>query len=83
MRTPARDKRDSGLSSGEVCGTNRPAGRLEAPLAGLLAASNTVTVQPRRARLLATAAPAKPAPTTRQLLDLTLNLCFLVTQLGL
>ena len=67
MRTPARDRRDSRLSSGDVCGTSSPAGRLDAPLAGALAVSTTVTAQPRRARLLATAAPARPAPMTTQL----------------
>ena len=67
-RTPLRLRRDSWLSSGDMCGTSRPAGRLEAPLAAWLAWSSTVTCQPRRARLAATALPARPAPTTTQVL---------------
>ena len=80
---PARDSRDRGLSSGEVCGTSSPAGKLDAPLAGSLAASSTVTAQPRLARLLATAAPARPAPITTHVAGLTFRFCFLLTQAGL
>ena len=66
-RTPLRDSFDSRLSSGDTCGTKRPAGKLDAPLAGASAASSTVTRQPRRAKLAATALPARPAPMTMQL----------------
>ena len=65
-RIPLRDRRDSTLSSGETCAANTPAGNPDAPVAGALAASSTVTCQLRRARLAATAAPAKPAPITMQ-----------------
>ena len=65
-RIPLRDRRDSTLSSGETCAANTPAGNPDAPAAGVLAASITVTCQPRRAKLAATAAPARPAPTTTQ-----------------
>ena len=65
-RIPLRDRRDSTLSSGETWAANTPAGNPDAPAAGALAASSTVTSQPRRARLAATAAPARPAPITMQ-----------------
>ena len=64
MRTPARDSRDSRLSSGEVWGASMPAGRPDEPAAGVAAASSTCTRQPRRARPAATPAPARPLPTT-------------------
>ena len=65
-RTPARDRRDSRLSSGEKCGASMPTGSPDAPAAGRSAASSTVTAQPRRDRLAAAAAPASPAPITTQ-----------------
>ncbi|MPN41599.1 hypothetical protein SDC9_189153 [bioreactor metagenome] len=66
VRTPARDRRESTLSSGETCGANTPAGSPDAPAAGPCA-SSTVTCQPRRAMLAAQALPARPAPMIRQL----------------
>lgn len=66
VRTPARDRREIRLSSCETLGANTPAGRPDAPAAGRSARSSTWTCQPRCARLAATAAPASPAPTTRQ-----------------
>ena len=65
-RTPLRDTREKTLSSGERCGANRPTGSPEAPAAGASPMSSTCTCQPRRARLAAVAAPARPAPITRQ-----------------
>ena len=69
-RTPLRDSRDSTPSSGEVCGASRPAGRPEAPLAGPGAESSTSTIQPRRAKLAATAAPAGQQKTIQQFITI-------------
>ena len=65
-RAPARVRRDTGRSSGDTCGATTPAGSPDAPVAGSSAWSSTVTRQPRWARLYATDAPARPAPTTTQ-----------------
>ena len=65
-RRPLRLSWDSTLSSGDTCGTTKPAGKPDAPWAGSGFASSTCTCQPRRARLLATAAPANPPPITTQ-----------------
>ena len=63
--SPARDRRDSTQSSGEVCGQNSPAGKPEAPSAGAAPWPKTVTCQPRWARLQAALLPASPAPMTK------------------
>ena len=61
-RRPARDRRDTPLSSCEVCGATTPTGKPEAPAAGSAPASSTVTCQPRSAKARAVPAPAMPAP---------------------
>ncbi len=63
MRTPLRDRRESTLSSGGACGQNSPAGRPEAPSAGVPPTPRPVTRQPRSARLCATGRTCTdPAP---------------------
>ena len=64
VRTPARDRREIRLSSGEVCGATKPTGKPEAPAAGASPASSTVTCQPRSASARAVPAPAMPEPST-------------------
>jgi len=61
-RKPARERRDTPLSSCEVCGATTPTGKPDAPDAGSLPASSTVTCQPRSANARAVPAPAMPAP---------------------
>jgi hypothetical protein len=64
--TPTAQICEVKLLSAETYGANKPTGKPEAPLAGLAAASTTVTCQPRLAKLCAAHAPAMPAPITTQ-----------------
>jgi hypothetical protein len=61
-RKPARERRETPLSSCEVCGATTPTGKPDAPEAGSLPASSTVTCQPRSAKARAVPAPAMPDP---------------------
>ncbi len=61
-RKPARERRDTPLSSCEVCGATTPTGKPDAPAAGASPASSTVTCQPRSANARAVPAPAMPEP---------------------
>ena len=63
-RTPSRVIRDSTLLSGDTCVAKMPAGKPEAPAPKFSPWSKTSTVQPRLAKLYATAAPDKPEPMT-------------------
>ena len=63
-RLPARDRRESTLSSMDTCGCMAAARCADVPRAGPSFASMSVMRQPRAARRSATEQPASPAPRT-------------------